>query len=183
MTMAARRGRFPPLSPARPEEILLPVRPWFVALTIVAAFLLNMVPVAGMVGLARPDFVALVILYWCIQEPRLVGVGVAWVLGLVMDVANATLFGQHAFAYALLALAAGFFRRRVLRFPLWHQALHVAALLGGALVLVFLIRRVGGAAPAPPAYFLSALTGALLWPFMTVILQWPQRPAASSTEF
>ncbi len=180
--MALRRRPFPTLSPAQPEELLLPVRPWFAALTIVVAFLLNMVPVQGLLGLARPDFVALVILYWCIQEPRLVGVGVAWVLGLVMDVAYATLFGQHAFAYALLAFAAGYFRRRVLRFPLWHQALHVAALLGGCLALVFLLRRIGGASGAPPAYFLSALTGALLWPFMTAILQWPQRPATSSME-
>ncbi len=77
----------------------------------------------------RPDFLALVMLYWCIQEPRYVGVGIAWVLGLVMDVADATVFGQHALAYAVLAYAAEYFRRRVLRFPLWQQAAQVAALL------------------------------------------------------
>ena len=57
-----------------------------------------------------------------------------------MDVADATLFGQHALAYAVLAFAAEYFRRRVLRFPLWQQAVQVAVLL-----LVVRGARAGGA--------------------------------------
>src|SRR4029079_1788005 len=91
------------------------------------------------------DFLALILLYWCIQEPRLLGVGVAWMLGLIMDVADATVFGQHALAYTVLAYAAEYFRRRVLRFPLWQQAAQVAVLLVGCAVLVMLIRTIGGA--------------------------------------
>ena len=89
----------------------------------------NVLPLSGMPLALKPDFLALVLLYWCIQEPRLIGVGIAWFLGLVMDVADATVFGQHALAYAVLAYAAEYFRRRVLRFPLWQQAAQVAALL------------------------------------------------------
>ena len=85
------------------------------------------------------------ILYWCIQEPRYVGVGVAWALGLVMDVADATVFGQHALAYAALAYSAEYFRRRVLRFPLWQQAPQVAVLLLLCAALILLVRFVGGA--------------------------------------
>ncbi len=105
------------LGPAGAEEILRPARPWFIVATLIAGLLANLVPLTAVALALRPDFLALVLLYWCIQEPRYVGVGIAWCVGLVMDVGDATLFGQHALAYALLAYAAEYFRRRVLRFP------------------------------------------------------------------
>jgi rod shape-determining protein MreD len=175
-------SRVPPLSIARPEEILLPARPWFIVLTLALALLANLLPLSGVPLLLRPDCLALVLLYWGIQEPRYVSVGVAWLMGLAMDVGDATLFGQHALAYALLAYAAGYFRRRVLRFPLSQQAIQVAGLLVFCAALVLLVRVVGGA-PAPAwTYLLSPLSGALLWPVVSVVLQWPQRPARSPSD-
>ena len=164
-------------APASPEEILRPAKPWFVLLSIVVGLLLNLVPVAEPVSSYRPDFLAIVLLYWCIQEPRFVGVGTAWMVGLVMDVGDATIFGQHALAYAMLAYSAEFFRRRVLRFPLWQQAVQVAVLLVFCALLVLLVRFVGGAALPKWSYLLSPLVGALLWPLASVLLQTPQRPS------
>jgi rod shape-determining protein MreD len=171
-----------PLAPAGPEEILRPVRPWFVALTLVLALFANLLPLSGLALALRPDFLALVLLYWCIQEPRFVGVGVAWFVGLVMDVGDGTVFGQHALAYAFLAYAAEYFRRRVLRFPLWQQAVQVAVLLLLCSALVLLIRVVGGANLPRWTYAVPPLVGALLWPALSVVLQWPQRPARSPSE-
>ena len=82
--------------PAAPEEILRPAKPWFVLSSLLVGLLLNLVPVSGVVLAYRPDFLALVLLYWCIQEPRYVGVATAWIVGLLMDVGDATVFGQHA---------------------------------------------------------------------------------------
>jgi rod shape-determining protein MreD len=168
-----------PLSPASPEEILRPVRPWFVVLTLALALFANLLPLSGLALALRPDFLALVLLYWCIQEPRFVGVGVAWTVGLVMDVGDGTVFGQHALAYAFLAYAAEYFRRRVLRFPPWQQAAQVAVLLLLCSALVLLIRVVGGATLPRWTYAVPPLVGALLWPVVSVVLQWPQRPARS----
>ena len=78
-----------------------------------------------------------------------------------MDVADGTVFGQHALAYAVLAYAAEYFRRRVLRFPLWQQAAQVAVLLLLCSVLVALVRIVGGAPLPRPSYVVGSLTGAL----------------------
>jgi rod shape-determining protein MreD len=165
--------------PASPEEILRPAKPWFVLLSIFLALLLNLLPLSAPVMTYRPDFVALVLLYWCIQEPRYVGVGTAWLVGLLMDVGDATLFGQHALAYALLAYGAEFFRRRVLRFPLWQQAVQVAVLLVLCALLVLLVRFVGGAPLPKWTYVAPPLVGALLWPLVSVLLQAPQRPSRS----
>jgi rod shape-determining protein MreD len=167
---------------ARPEEILLPVKPWFVLVTLFAGFTANLLPLSGVALVLKPDFLALVLLYWCIQEPRLIGVGFAWCLGLLMDVADATVFGQHALAYAVLAYAAEYFRRRVLRFPLWQQAAQVALLLLFCSALVALVRVVGGAPLPRWTYAMGSLTGALLWPPLSVLLQRPQRPPRSPGE-
>jgi rod shape-determining protein MreD len=168
-----------PLTPAGSDEILRPVRPWFIVATLAAAFLLNLAPAAGVAGVLKPDFLALLLLYWCIQEPRYVGVGIAWGIGLLMDVGDATLFGQHALAYAFLAYAAEYFRRRVLRFSLWQQAAQVAVLLALCSALVLLVRYVGGANLPRWTYAAPPIVGALLWPVVSVLLQWPQRPLRS----
>ena len=170
------------LSTAGPEEILHPARPWFIVVTVGVALAANLSPLSGVALALRPDFVALVLLYWCIQEPRYIGVGVAWGVGLLMDVGDATLFGQHALAYALLAYAAEYFRRRVLRFSLWQQAAQVAVLLSLCAGLVLLVRYVGGAPLPRWTYAVPPLVGALLWPVLTVALQWTQRPQRSSAE-
>ncbi|MCC7039986.1 MAG: rod shape-determining protein MreD [Burkholderiales bacterium] len=169
-------------SAARPEEILKQANPWFILLTCFLALMANLVPVSGLALILRPDFLMLVILYWCIQEPRYVGVGVAWALGVVMDVADATVFGQHALSYAVLAYAAEYFRRRMLRFPLWQQAPQVALLLLLCAALVLLVRFVGGAPFPGASYFAAPLVGALLWPLLSVLLQRPQRPTRSPNE-
>ena len=169
-------------APASPEEILRPPQPWFVLLTLLVALVANMAPASGVFMALRPDFLAVVLLYWCIQAPRYVGVGTAWFVGLVMDVADATLFGQHALAYAVLAYAADYFRRRVLRFPLWQQAVQVAALLGLCAALVLLVRAVGGAPLPRWTYAVPPVVGALLWPPLSVLLQWPQRPTRSRSD-
>ena len=172
----------PSLTAAGPEEILLAVNPWFVLLTLFLGLGANILPLSGVALVLRPDFLALVLLFWCIREPRLIGVGIAWCVGLLMDVADGTVFGQHALAYAVLAYAAEYFRRRVLRFPLWQQAAQVAVLLLFCAGLVALVRVVGGAPPPRWTYAVGSLTGALLWPVLTVLLQWPQRPKRSSAK-
>jgi rod shape-determining protein MreD len=178
--MAPPRGSS--LAPARPEEILRPATPWFVLLTLALGLVANLLPFTGVAEMLKPDFLALLLLYWCIQSPRYVGVGAAWFLGLLMDVGDATVFGQHALAYAVLAYGAEYFRRRVLRFPLWQQAAQVALLLGLCAAIVLLIRAVGGAPLPRWTYAVPPLSGALLWPVISVLLQWPQRPAVSASE-
>ena len=174
-------ARVPSFAPARPEEILKPAKPWFVVLTLALALLVNTLPATGVALALKPDFVALTLLYWCIQAPRYVGVGVAWTLGLVMDVVDAALFGQHALAYAVLAYAAEYFRRRVLRFPLWQQAVQVAFLLAACAALVLLVRMIGGAPLPRWTYAVPPIVGAQLWPLLSVLLQWPQRPSRNSS--
>ena len=108
------------------QRILSPVRAGYIALTFAVALLFNLLPWRDVVGL--PDMVALVLTFWCVHEPRRTGIGIAWLMGLLMDAGNGALLGQHAFAYAVLAFAAISLHRRILWFSLWRQAAHVLVL-------------------------------------------------------
>ncbi len=161
------------LSNAEARDILLPARASTIAISLGLALLANFLP-WGNVALA-PDFVALVLAFWCVRQPRLVGLGAAWVLGLLTDVGNGVLLGQHALAYSLLAFAAVTLSRRILWFPLWGQALHVAALLLAAQGVAALVRLATGADFPGWVLAVGPLAGAALWPLVSALLLAPQR--------
>ena len=161
---------------ATPQEILLPVRPGFIALTLVAALLLNLLPWSGYGLWLKPDFVALVVLYWCIEAPRKIGFLAAWLLGLTMDVADGTLFGQHALAYTILAYAGIVLHRRVRMFAITPQVLHVIPLLLMNDFIVLLIRMLAGAEFPGFQYYIGSFVGGALWPVLGALFRLPQRP-------
>ena len=159
-----------------PQELLLPVRPGFILLTLVLALLANLLPWSGWTAWLAPDFVALLVLYWCIHEPRKFGFLTAWLLGLMMDIADGSLFGQHALAYVILAYAGTFLHRRVQRFSMAPQILHVIPLLLLTDLVVLLVRALAGADFPGLPYSLGSFVGAALWPLLTRLLKLPQRP-------
>ncbi len=154
------------------NRILLPVRAWFIFLTFIAALFLDMMPFGRLTGL--PDFVALTLAFWSVREPFKVGMGVAFMLGIVMDVSAASVMGQHSLAYVLLAFAASGLSRRILWFPLSQQALHILPLLLGAQLLMLAARMMAGAPFPGVLYFLSSFTASALWYPLTYLLLIPQ---------
>jgi len=155
------------------QRILLPVRAGTILGSLALALLADFLPWRN-VALA-PDFVALVLVFWCVQQPRLVGLGAGWLLGLLIDVGNGVLLGQHALAYSMLAFASITLSRRILWFPLWAQALHVAVLLLFAQGVSALVRLAAGADFPGWAICVGPLAGAALWPVVTSLLLIPQR--------
>jgi rod shape-determining protein MreD len=154
------------------RRILLPARSWFIYLSLTVALALNLVPLGRLPGI--PDWVALALVFWGIHQPLKVGMGAGFFFGLLMDVANASIMGQHAMAYVLLAFAAGGLSRRILWFPLGQQALHVLPLLLGAQVVMLLIRLATGAEFPGILYFLSSIVAILLWHPLNYVLLLPQ---------
>ena len=159
-----------------PQEILLPVKAGHIALSLGVALMLNLLPWSGAWLWIKPDFVALVVLYWCIEQPRKVGFISAWVLGLFMDVADGTLLGQHALAYSILAYAGLVLHRRVQRFSGTPQVLHVVILLLMNDVIVLAIRAAAGADFPGWHYFIGSFVAGALWLPLGVLLKLPQRP-------
>lgn len=154
------------------SRILQPVRPWFIAVSLFAALLLNFLPTSDWPWM--PDWTALVVVFWSIREPRRVGMGTGFLLGLIMDVADASLLGQHALSYVLASYAAAALSRRVLWFPLGLQALHVLPLLLIVQGAQFVARAMPGVELPGLSYFIGPFVGAALWVPLTFVLLLPQ---------
>src|SRR5204862_5308692 len=73
----------------RPHYILLPVSPLFIAFSLTCAFMLNLLPWGRWIG--APDFVALVLVFWGMHQPRKVGIGVAFFMGVMLDMHDSIL--------------------------------------------------------------------------------------------
>lgn len=157
----------------RPQYILQPVRAGWIVTSFAVALMLNFVP--WQPAALAPDFVAMTLVFWCVRQPRLVGLGAGWLMGLLNDAGSGVLLGQHALVYALLAFGAITLSRRVLWFSVWAQALHVAVLLVLAQAIGLLVRIAAGAEFPGWSLFAAPLIGAALWPALSFVLLAPQR--------
>lgn len=167
----------------RGEALLLPANPAFVWGTLGAA-IATMIVQGQLAGPAvwLPDWLALVLAFWIVHQPRRIGVGVAFAAGLVIDVAYGSLLGQHALAYAVMGYGAVSLHRRVLWFDQRGQVLHVLPLFALTVGLQALVRWLAGDGAPPWAWLVSPLLTAAAWPLATRALLAPQRRAPDPDE-
>jgi rod shape-determining protein MreD len=155
------------------SQILLPVRVSTIVASFVLALLLDFLPWPDLRFV--PDFVALVLVFWCVRQPRLVGLGVGWALGLLSDAGNGVLLGEHALAYSLAAFIAVWLARRILWFGPGLQSLHVALILLTAQATQLVVRLAAGDPFPGWSLFVGPLVGAALWPAANWLLLRPQQ--------
>jgi len=160
----------------RREALLLPVSPWFIAFSLIASLLLNM-----MLGLTQalwlPDLLAVCIFFWGIHQPRRVGIGIAFCFGLWTDVQQSSLMGQHALSYALLSYCAFTMHRRLLWFPIKEQMVQIIPFFLLAEATGWTIRLTTGDDFPGWSLLLSPALDTLMWPVANFILLAPQRRA------
>jgi rod shape-determining protein MreD len=162
------------------EYLLLPANRAFITFSIACAFILNMFPWGRWPGV--PDFLALVLVFWNVHQPRLVGLGIAFIFGLLMDIHNGASLGEHALAYSILSYGATSLHRRVPWFGILGQMAHILPLFLLAQLSILLVRWLIGA-PAPSVlYFLDSFAAVLLWPLAEKLLLAPQRRAVERDE-
>jgi rod shape-determining protein MreD len=155
------------------SSILMPVRLSTIVASFALALFLNFLPWRDL--RLMPDFVALALCFWCIRQPRLVGLGVGWTLGLLSDAGNGVLLGQHALAYSILAFLSVWLSRRILWFGPALQALHVLVILLVTQGVALLVRLVSGNVFPGWPIVVGPMIGAMLWPLVTWLLLLPQR--------
>ena len=164
----------------RGQQLLLPVNPLFIVVTVLIGLAINMLPLGRIVWL--PDMLMVLLAFWCLNQPQRIGLGIAFVLGLIMDVDRASLLGQHALAYTLLVYVTGWMSRRLLWFSSPVQALHLLPLFAVAHGIQVLLRvATGGVFPGLETLLAPGFE-TLRWPIVSVALLAPQRRAPDSDE-
>ncbi|MEK9802780.1 MAG: rod shape-determining protein MreD [Curvibacter sp.] len=161
------------------QQLLLPANPLFIWGSLAAAFGLNLLFNMALWGRAAwaPDLLALTLVFWGVHQPQRVGMSGAFVFGLLMDVHQGSVLGQHALAYAVLSFFAIAIHRRLLWFTVISQAVQVFPLLAAAHAVSLAVRMmVGGHFPGGSLLLAPVLESAL-WPLATLLLLLPQRRA------
>jgi rod shape-determining protein MreD len=163
------------IMPRGSDQLLLPANPAFIWFTLFLALGFNLIPLGRQP--AMPDVLAVVLVFWNVHQPLRVGVGAAFMFGVLMDVHDGALLGQHALAYTLMSFVAVAMHRRLLWFSVPSQALQVLPVFVAAHGVSLIVRMLAGGMFPGWELGLAPVFEALLWPVVSVALLAPQRRA------
>ena len=141
-----------------------------VLITILVAFMLMLMPLPTAAEPFRPDWIVLILIYWAMTVPRSYSIGIAWMIGIFLDVAQGTLLGQHALGLCVVVYITVKFHLLMRVFPLSQLTATVFALLALYQFLLFWINGVAGISTAAVDYWGPVVTGTIIWPVMSMFL-------------
>ena len=137
---------------------------------IAVALLLTLLPVPSVLEPLRPYWVALVLIYWTLEVRSAPSLGLAFSLGLLLDLLSGSLLGLHALSLVILVYLMLRFRARIRFFPPWQQALSVLALLVNDRIILLWITVLLGESVPTWQYWLPPMVGMALWPWLFLVL-------------
>jgi rod shape-determining protein MreD len=140
-------------------------------MSFIIAYMLMAMPLPAWAINWRPAWVAIVLIYWCLALPERVGVGIAWVAGMFLDVQQGTVFGQNAIVLIIIAFVILKLHKRIRIYPLAQQAMIICGLLLITHMLTLWMRAIMGFPPQHWTYWMPAFTSMVLWPWLFIILR------------
>lgn len=143
-----------------------------IAVTLLAAGMLEVLLIPVWISPWWPKWIVLVTLYWIVYQPHTVGVFTAWGVGLLSDALHGTVLGQQALSLAVTGYLTYLVYLRLKRFPVLQQCLMIFVLSGIFLLLNRTIQGLTGSVTESLEYYLPALTSALLWPWVCILISW-----------
>ena len=141
-----------------------------VLITLMVGLMLTIMPLPDAIEAFRPNWLALLMIFWAMQLPRTWSVGSAWIVGIVLDVSYGTLLGQHALALCLVVFATVRFHLLMRVFPMSQLSATVFALLTLYQFVLYWVNGVAGVTAPAMTYWAPVLTGTLVWPFFYTFL-------------
>ena len=142
-----------------------------IAMSFIIAIMLTALPLPDWAVNWRPDWVAVVLIYWCMAVPDRIGIFVAWFLGLLLDVQQGNALGQNALSMILIAFLTINSYQRMRAYPLLQQAVLVCFYLLLYKLVMLLILVYLGLNKSDWTYWMPAITSMLLWPWLFIILR------------
>ncbi len=143
---------------------------WLLPVSILLALLLGLLPLPAVLQPMRPYWLALVLAFWVLEDDARVGLGAAFGLGLVADIAFGGLLGEQALRLVVMTFILQRFRTQLRFFPLLQQSLAIGGLLLNDRVVAAALHLTLGEPLLPWAYWSAPLLGMLLWGPLFVLL-------------
>ncbi len=144
---------------------------FLILLTFLAGLILQILPLPDSVQFYRPNWVAIILIYWSMALPNSIRLLSAFTAGLVVDILLGSLIGQHSLVFVIIVYINLFFSLRIRVLPLWQQSTYIFILLLICQFLIVWIEGINGSQPPLSAFFLPALTGMFIWPWAYFILR------------
>lgn len=146
-------------------------RLYVIYLTLLIGYLLTLMPLPESAQTFRPQWVALILIYWCMALPERIGVGVGFVIGLLLDVLTGSLLGQHALGLSVVAFLTLKLHLRVRVMPLRQQVFTIFILLLVERLLALWSTGAAGYPTPSLGYWVTPVVGMLIWPWIYIILR------------
>jgi len=144
---------------------------WVVLGTLLVAWLLTILPMPGWAVVLRPQWTALVLIFWVLTLPDRIGVFWSFFVGLMLDVVAGTVLGQHALSFSVMGYLVVELQQRIKLFHFWQQTLSVWLLLTAERLLSLWILGATGQPMPTLTYWLAPVVGMLLWPWLYLLLR------------
>jgi rod shape-determining protein MreD len=141
-------------------------------LSALVALILTVLPLPRWLDVLRPAFLVLTVLYWSVNAPRAGGLAIGFFAGLMLDVFQGPVLGEHALALSLITYIAVREHQRIRSKPAIQQALIVFPALMLYEVVLFMIDGWTGHPVTSPLRWVHTASGALIWPPVAVILSY-----------
>lgn len=142
-----------------------------VFLTFLVGLILQILPLPDVAQFYRPNWVAILLIYWSMALPNSIRLISAFGAGIIVDILLGNLLGQHSIAFTTVVYINLFFNLRIRVLSIWQQATYVFILLLISQFLIVWIEGITGSNPPIAAYFLPALSGMLIWPWAYLMLR------------
>ena len=142
-----------------------------ILLTLLVAVMASIMPLPLSVDAFRPDWVLIVLIYWCMALPGRVNIITAWVMGFLLDVLLGSVLGVHAAAMAISVFIVAENYQKIRNFSIWQQALITGVLAALYHLVVFWLQRFLIDASVLPSYLYPVITTIVLWPWVFDLLR------------
>lgn len=142
-----------------------------IILSLLTAIILTFLPMPEWAVWYRPAWVLLVLIYWSMMTPYRVSVGIAWLCGMVLDLLNGTMLGEHAFALTIVIYFVSRLHIRLRMAPMLQQGLSVFFLVLLYQFILYCMQGFIGELPGSQAYWCSSLVSMFLWPWLFLLLR------------
>jgi rod shape-determining protein MreD len=142
-----------------------------VPVTVLFALVLTLLPMPEWTVWLRPAWVMMVLIYWSMTSPQYVNVGTAWTVGIILDVLNGTLLGEHALALVIVTYFVVRMHSQLRVYPIPQQAIWVFLFVLLYQFVLFCVQGFLGELPKTWLYWSSSATSMLLWPWVYTIMR------------